>query len=755
MQEETTQMLPALISDLGLILITAAVAALLFKKIRQPLVLGYLIAGYLAGPHFKFFPSVTDTHSIDVWAEIGVIFVLFSLGLEFSFKKLLKVGGTAAITSGFQLISMIFIGYTTGILLGWEQIDSIFLGAMLAMSSTTIILRAFDELNFKGKKFAGIVFGALIIEDIVAILMMVLLATISVSQKFSGVELFDSVLKLIFFLILWFLAGIFIIPTLLKKSKNLLNEETLLLLALGLCLMMVISASAAGFSSALGAFIMGSIIAETIFSERIVHVVKPVKDLFGAVFFVSVGMMINPQTLVEYALPVAIITLVTIFGKTTMTFIGSLISGQPLKQAVQVGSSLSQIGEFSFIIATLGMTLKVTSDFLYPVIVAVSAITTFASPFFIKSADGFAIFLERILPKRLVLRIEQYSANAQRVRTANSWQKVLKANIIHIVIHTVIIVAIILIADRFVMPLFKDTSWGRYAVSFLTLLALLPFFWALSARRLAKDAMSQLREEHKLLAPLTIIIITRVTLTLVLLGLFLNIFFNFISTIVAFFIIVFLAMAFPKRIQTLYHRLEKHFISNLNSREIHEAQENKSDLTPWDGHMTTFKVPQEAYFSGQKLIDLQFREYFGINIAVIKRGNITINIPDRNECIFPDDILYVIGTDDQIVEFSKFISNSTLYDRIHSIPEITLQHFDLQNPDIIGKTIRACQLRERTNGLVVGLERNGERIVNPKSDLILEKDDIIWIVGDKKLLKQVLLEKEREKAERLINNQKD
>lgn len=753
MQEETTQMLPALISDLGLILITAAAAALLFKKIRQPLVLGYLIAGYLAGPHFSFFPSVTEQKSIDVWAEIGVIFVLFSLGLEFSFKKLLKVGGTSAITSGVQLISMIGIGFLTGLVLGWETIDSIFLGAMLAMSSTTIILRAFDELNLKGKKFAGIVFGALIIEDIVAILMMVLLATISVSQKFSGVELFDSVLKLVFFLILWFLAGIFVIPTLLKKSKNLLNEESLLLLALGLCLMMVISASAAGFSSALGAFIMGSIIAETIFSERIIEVVKPVKHLFGAVFFVSVGMMINPQTLVEYAVPVVIITLVTIFGKTTTTFIGSLISGQPLKQAVQVGSSLSQIGEFSFIIATLGMTLKVTSDFLYPVIVAVSAITTFLSPFFIKGADGFAVFLEKILPQRVLNKIEEYSANAQRVRTANSWQKVLKANVVHIVIHTVVIIAIILLSDRFIMPLFDGTAWGRYTVSIVTLLALLPFFWALSARRVAKESMMRLREERKLLAPLTIIIITRITLTFVLLGLFLNIFFNFISTIIALLVIVFLALAFPKTIQRWYHRLERHFISNLNSREIHEAQENKSDLTPWDGHMTTFKVPQEAYFSGQKLIDLQFREHFGINIAVIKRGNITINIPDRNECIFPDDLLYVIGTDDQIIEFSKFISNSTLYDRIHDIPEITLQHFDLQNPAIIGKTIRACQLRERTNGLVVGLERDGERIINPKSDVVLRKDDILWIVGDKTLLRQVLLEKERERIERLTNKQ--
>lgn len=753
MAQEVTPLLPTLISDLGLILITAAAAVMLFKAIRQPLVLGYLIAGFLAGPHFEFFPSVDDLHSIEVWAEIGVIFLLFSLGLEFSFKKLMKVGGTATITAGVQIVFMILIGYISGILMGWSQIDSIFLGAILSMSSTTIILRAFEELNVKGKKFVSIVFGALIIEDIVAILLMVLLTTISVSQQFSGVELFDSVLKLAFFLVLWFLAGIFVIPTLLKRTKNLLNEETLLILSIGLCLMMVILGSMAGFSPALGAFIMGSIIAETIYSERIEHLIKPVKDLFGAIFFVSVGMMINPDTLVEYAFPVLIITLITIFGKTLSTSLGALVSGQPLKQSIQAGMSLAQIGEFSFIIATLGMTLKVTSDFIYPIIVAVSAITTFTTPYMIKKADGFASFLERKIPKRILDSIERYTTNAQRVRTTSSWQKVLRANLIHILIHSIIIIAIILLAGRFISPLLKDHEWGSYLVAAVTLIILMPFFWALSAKRLAADAMADLKKERKLIGPVAIVIISRILLTFFFMGLFLNIFFNFILTLVFLLITIILAIIFPRKIQQWYQKLENHFLTNLNSREIHAAVQNKSDLTPWEGHMTTIKVPQESHLTGKELKDLAFREKLGINIAIIKRGEITINIPNRNEIIFPGDILYVIGTDQQIIDFQDYLLKNSFEQSEQVVSEIILKYFELQNPLIIGKTIRDSKLRERTDGLVVGLERNGERMINPSSEIILERADILWIVGDKKKMKQLLIDKEKESAKRLAEEQ--
>ncbi|WP_306351462.1 cation:proton antiporter [Flavobacterium sp. '19STA2R22 D10 B1'] len=738
---ESTQHLYPLISDLGLILMTAAAALLLFKKIRQPLVLGYLVAGFLAGPHFTLFPTVKDVHNVEVWAEIGVIFLLFSLGLEFSFKKLMKVGGTSSITAIVQIVSMIFLGYVFGQFLGWSTMDSIFLGAILSMSSTTIILRAFDELGVKGQKFAGIVFGALIVEDIVAILMMVLLSTIAISQQFSGSELFESVLKLLFFLILWFVGGIFFIPTLLKKIKNLLNDETTLIVSLALCLMMVILATKAGFSAALGAFIMGSIIAETTKAERIEHLVKPVKDLFGAVFFVSVGMLINPDTLVEYALPVLLITLLTIFGKTISTTVGALISGQPLKQSVQAGMSLAQIGEFSFIIATLGMTLKVTSDFLYPIIVAISAITTFTTPFMIKLSIPAYNKLEKIMPRKWLKILSRYSTNAQNIKTTSNWQLVLRANIIQIIIHSVIIIAIILLASRFFVPLTKATEWGNIIVTIVTLLILAPFLWALSLRRVAATAMGELWKEKRTHGPLIILLLSRILLTLFYIGMLLNYFLSPLIAIIALAVFVTIYLLFPKKLQATYNKLESHFLKNFNDRERNEASRNKSALTPWDGHMTSFEIAPESKIIGKTLVELGLREKMGINIAIIKRGSITINIPTRNEQIYPGDILYLIGTDEQIAQFNEYLEQNSVTASETTESDIILKQFELNNDQYIGKTIRESQLREKTNGLIVGIERNGKRYINPESNWILAKEDVLWIVGDQKLVTAMQLNK--------------
>ncbi|RTZ04004.1 cation:proton antiporter [Flavobacterium sp. GSP6] len=732
---QITQHLHPLISDLGLILMTAAVAVLLFKKIRQPLVLGYLIAGFLAGPNFIFFPSVQEINSIEVWAEIGVIFLLFSLGLEFSFKKLMKVGGTAAITALFQITTMIVLGYLVGQWMGWSLMDSIFLGAILSMSSTTIILRAFDELNVKGKKFAEIVFGTLIIEDIVAILLMVLLSTIAVSKQFSGMELFESVLKLFFFLILWFVGGIFFIPTLLKKAKNLFNEETLLIISIALCLMMVILATKAGFSPALGAFIMGSIIAETIHSERIEHLIKPVKDLFGAVFFVSVGMLINPNTLVEYAVPVVVITLITIFGKSISTMFGALIAGQPLKQSVQSGMSLAQIGEFSFIIATLGMTLKVTSDFVYPIIVAVSAVTTFTTPFMIKIALPVYERLIKILPKKLINAIDRYSVNSQSVKTTSNWQIVLKAKLSQIVVHSVIIIAIIILSDRYIIPMTESSKFGNAAAALVTSIIIAPFLWALSFRKVAVEQIEALQKAGKHRGPIMVLILIRISLGIFFIGFLLD---NFLSPWIAFVALIAaisVYLLFPKKLNTLYNKIELHFFRNFNDREISQAQKKRSDLTPWDGHMAFFEITKESNLAGKALNELEIRENMGINIAFIKRGGITINIPDGNERVFPGDEICVIGTDDQVQIFKSYLDQNEI-----EVPElvqetaIILKQVELENEEFIGKSIRKSQLREKTNGLIVGIERNEKRILNPNSDIILEKNDILWIVGNEKLL---------------------
>ncbi|MDX6183301.1 cation:proton antiporter [Flavobacterium sp. Fl-77] len=728
---ETTHHLKPLISDLGLILITAGIAVLLFKKMKQPLVLGYLIAGFLAGNHFDFFPSITDMKSVEVWAEIGVIILLFSLGLEFSFKKLMKVGGTASITAITQIITMVSMGYLVGQWMGWSQMDSIFLGVILSISSTTIILKTFDELGVKAQKFAGIVIGSLIVQDLVAILMMVLLSTIAVSQQFSGTELLMSVLKLVFFLTVWFVGGIFFIPTLLKKAKHLLTDEMLLIISLALCLMMVSFASNVGFSPALGAFIMGSIIAETTQAEHIEHLIKPVKDLFGAVFFVSVGMLIDPNTLYEYALPVGILTFITILGQSVSSTIGALLAGQPLKQSVQTGMSLSQIGEFSFIIATLGMTLNVTSSFLYPVVVAVSAVTTFTTPFMVKYAVPFSDFLERKLPKKWVKNINRYSVNAQAIKSVSIWQKVLNTYLLQIVVHSIIVAAVILLSAKFVAPLVADTRFGNTLAVLITLVIIAPFLWALSLRRVAVEEVDILWKERKYRGALLMLILVRISLGLFFVGFLLNIFFSPLIAIVALILAIVAYQIFPKKLNEQYHKIENHFLKNLNDRENKKIDRRYANLMPWDGHMSIFDIGKESNLAGKTLEEMRIRELMGINIAYIKRGEVMIPIPTKNERLFPGDEISVIGTDAQITEFTQYLNQNEI-EAPKTIDEsqVVLRQLEVSDENFAQKSIG--KFRNETNAMVVGIERNGNRILNPESNLILQKNDIIWVVGDKK-----------------------
>lgn len=734
---ETTHHLKPLISDLGLILMTAGIAVLLFKKMKQPLVLGYLIAGFLAGNHFDFFPSVTEMKSVEVWAEIGVIILLFSLGLEFSFKKLMKVGGTASITAITQIITMVLIGYLVGHWLGWAKMDSIFLGVILSISSTTIILKTFDELGVKAQKFAGIVIGSLIVQDIVAILMMVLLSTLAVSQQFSGSELMMSVLKLVFFLTAWFIGGIFFIPTLLKKAKHLLTDEMLLIISLALCLTMVSFAANVGFSPALGAFIMGSIIAETTQAEHIEHLVKPVKDLFGAIFFVSVGMLIDPKMLYEHALPVAILTFVTIVGQSVSSTIGALLAGQPLKQSVQTGMSLSQIGEFSFIIATLGMTLNVTSSFLYPVVVAVSAVTTFTTPFMVKYAVPFSELLERKMPRKWVKNINRYSLNAQAIKSVSTWQKVLNAYIIQIVLHTIIIAAVILLSSKFVAPLVADTRFGNTLAALITVIVIAPFLWALSLRRVAVAEVEMLWEERKYRGALLMMILIRMSLGVFFIGFLLNIFFSPLVAFIALIIAISAYQLFPKKLNEQYHKIENHFLKNLNDRENKKIDRRYANLMPWDGHMSFFDIGKESNLAGKTLEELTIREQMGINIAYIKRGDVMISIPTKNERLFPGDEICVIGTDAQVTEFAKYLTQNEVEDAEKTEESnIVLRQLEVSKEEFIEKSIG--EFRGKTNAMVVGIERNGNRILNPESNIVLKKNDIIWVVGDKKIMAELM-----------------
>ena len=478
--------LATLINDLALILICAGVMTLLFKKLKQPLVLGYVVAGFLASPHMPYTPSVMDTANIQTWADIGVIFLLFALGLEFSFKKIVKVGGAAIIAACTIIFCMILLGITVGTGFGWQRMDSIFLGGMIAMSSTTIIYKAFDDLGMRKKQFTGLVLSVLILEDILAIVLMVMLSTMAVRHNFEGSEMLESIGKLLFFLILWFVVGIYLIPELLKRCRKLMSEETLLIVSLGLCFGMVVMAARTGFSAAFGAFIMGSILAETVEAESIERLVKPVKDLFGAVFFVSVGMMVDPGMIVEYALPIIVITLAVILGQSLFGTLGVLLAGQPLKTAMQCGFSLTQIGEFAFIIASLGVSLHVTSDFLYPIVVAVSVITTFLTPYMIRFAEPASNFVDTHLPAKWKNFLLHYSSGSQTMNHESLWKKLILALTRITIVYSIVSIAVVALAFRFLVPLFLEHIpgiWGRLLVAVVIILFISPFLRAIMIKK--------------------------------------------------------------------------------------------------------------------------------------------------------------------------------------------------------------------------------------------------------------------------------
>jgi monovalent cation:H+ antiporter-2, CPA2 family len=727
--------LPALISDLALILGAAAVITLVFKKLKQPVVLGYIIAGLLVGPNFKLFPTIVEINSIRTWADIGVIFLLFGLGLEFSFKKLVAVGGVAVITALTGVGLTLMLAYSIGRLLGWNTMDSLFLGGILCIASTTIIIRAFDELGVKTQKFAGIVMGVLVVEDLVAVVLLVVLSTVAISQTFAGAEMMGSVLKLIFFLVLWFISGIFFLPTLLKRLRSLLNEETLLIVSLALCLFMVVLATEAGFSSALGAFIMGSILAETTKAEKIEHLLKPVKDLFGAIFFVSVGMLIDPKMMATHAVPIIIATLVLLIGKPLFVSLGALTAGQPLKIAVQTGMSLSQIGEFSFIIATLGLTLKVTSDFLYPVAVAVSVLTTFTTPFMIRLSPAAHKKIESLLPENWTRRINKYSVGAQDITETSDWKMLLRFYAVRVLTLSVVILTIIFLSTEYILPFFKNYRGSREITAVVSMALLAPFLWALAFRRTQRQAYANVWVNPLQRGPLILLLLSRIALALFYIGLLFDRLYSMQIAGMGVIITCAVLLIFNKRIKAFYGKIELRFLSNLNQRE-EEAKENLPDqaLAPWDTHLAIFELNAQSPYVGKTLDESRIRENFGVNIAIIERGDAVINVPGRHERLYPYDKLSVIGTDEQFRNFKEHLENTTTGSNFSDPRQtVSLHHFTITpRSALLGKSIRHSGIRERTKGLVVGIERRGQQILNPESDLVFELNDIIWIVGNEK-----------------------
>ncbi|MNJ94876.1 Inner membrane protein YbaL [compost metagenome] len=729
--------LPAMIHDLALILGTAAIVTLVFKRLNQPLVLGYLVAGFLVSPQTHFFPTVIGTESINLWAEMGVIFLLFALGLEFSFKKLMRVGGSASMTALVEVSLMMSVGYLTGLALGWSHMDSLFLGGILSISSTSIILRTVDELGFKNMKFVGMVFGILIVEDLVAVLLMVLLTTVALTREFAGMEMLNSILKLAFFLAIWFVTGIFLLPSFLKRSQRLLNEETVLVMAVGLCLLMVVFASDVGFSSALGAFITGSILAETVEGERIGHLVRPIKNLFSAVFFISVGMLINPQVIYDHWRVVILLSVVVIVGKTLSVTIGSLLAGQTLRSSIQSGMSLGQIGEFSFIIATVGLKFKVISETLYPLAVSVSVVTAFTTPYMMKSGDTVYNWVEKVLPNSARAFIEKYSVTSVSLAANREWRDQMRTYLVKVVLNAVIVVAIFLFMARISLPFMMERQVAEGTAKLLALTGTLflsaPFLWAIAFGR--TKHLDALLIEQGQGAHNYVFITSRILIAVGLLAAMVAQFVPLVwAMAITVWMLVVVGYVLSQKLQDIYHWLETRFLTNFNDMpEKVQPKRHTRLLAPWDAHITEFSIPADAPFVGKLLSELSIRERFGVTIAMIERGKKRITAPGRNERLMPHDKMFVIGTDDQLIQFKSFVHS----DEMGNPPEEVAMDYSLEqyllteNASCLNRTIRESGLRELTHGLVVGIEREGRRILNPDSSETLKVGDLLWIVGDK------------------------
>ncbi|MDR0542633.1 MAG: cation:proton antiporter [Dysgonamonadaceae bacterium] len=738
--------LSPLIVNLALILGVAGILSLLFKWLKQPVVLAYIVAGIL----LSFI--ISEPENIETWAEIGIIFLLFGLGLEFSFKKLMKVGSTALIATIIIVVSMIGLGYLTGLCFGWSHLTSLFLGAMLCMSSTMIIIKVYDDLHLTNKGFAGIVLGILIIEDLVAVLLMVLLSTIAVSQRFEGMEMLFSLFKLVAFLLFWFLLGTYLIPTVLRKMKRFFNDETLLIFSLALCLGMVYLATRAGFSAALGAFIMGSILAETLDSERIEKLTLPIKDLFGAIFFVSVGMMMQLSVLGEYMAPILIISMVVIFGQVFFATSGVLLAGQNLRTAISSSFSLTQIGEFSYIIGSLGLALGVIEVSLYQIIVSVSVITIFATPFVMRLADPAYRFLERRLPENWQNFLNKNASGAHPLNQNNLWKKFLQSLMMYTIIYFILCITIVFFALRYGAPLIQQYVpgiKGNLIAAVLILGLISPFLRIIIVSQDESTEFLRLWKANKSYrGPLISTIVIRILLCA---GLIMYILLSLFHTqsMVAFALamaILFLFLA-SRRLRNQTIKMERRFKMNLNEKEQYEQSKKPvsegftNHLLERDLHLSDFRILPYYSIVGKTLKELKFRQSYGVNVVTIVREGFRLNIPNGDERIYPNDHLIVLGTDKQMELFQLQIEEKKKkyvdYQK-EAADSVCLRQIEIESDSqLIGKNIKTSGIQEDYDGLVVGIERNNCSMQNPGLDLVFEEGDILWLVGEDKNIKRL------------------
>ncbi len=746
--------IPFLVKDLALILMVAGIVTLIFKRLKQPLVLGYIVAGFLVSPHMPYIVSVVDEADIKTWADIGVIFTLFSLGLDFSFKKIVKMGASPIIACVVIVFSMMMLGISVGHGFGWKRMDCIFLGGMLAMSSTTIIYKAFDDMGLRQQKFVSMVMSVLILEDILAIVMMVMLSAIAGGSNPDGGQMLGSILKIAFFLIVWFIVGIFAIPWFLRKVRSLINSETLLIVALGLCCGMAVLSTKVGFSSAFGAFVMGSILAETVEAEKIIKLVEPVKNLFGAIFFVSVGMLVDPKILVEYAVPILVLVSTILVGQATLGTFGFMLGGESLKSAMRCGFSMAQIGEFSFIIASLGLSLGVISNYLYPVVVAVSVITTFLTPYMIRLATPTYQVMERHLPDKLIHILNHFAMSHPGTQQQSQWKLLIRQMIINTVAYSILAAAVIALMFTFVLPLMRNLfpgwhlHWYANAITgLLTTILIAPFLRAIVMKKNHSNEWKRLWVESSTnRIPLIFTIVVRFVIALSFIFYICNYLTRFTDALmICIGAVVVLLMIASRQTKKRSIVLERLFIHNLRSRDI-MAQINGEKKPLYEGrlldrdiHISEIEVPEDSAWCGIPLKELHLRQRFGIDMSSIRRGAHLLNIPNGETMIFPGDKLQIIGNDEQIQKFSQTLNSEVIPEDLEiEKREMKLHQIIISGgSEFLGKNLVESGIRDKYNCMVVGLEEGQQNLTRIVPTRKFEKGDIVWIVGEEENIKAI------------------
>ena len=736
--------LPPIFLDLAIILITAGVITVIFKWLKQPLVLGYIVAGFFIGPYFPWFPAITDDTDVHVWSDIGIVFLMFALGLEFSIKKLKKVGATGAITALTELAIMFVLGNLLGHILGMGHMDCIFLGCMLSISSTTIIIKSFDDLKLKQQKFTNTVTAVLVVEDLVAVLLLVILSTLSVSKSFNGGELALSMVKLGFFLIVWFTFGIFLIPTFLRWMRRWMTEETLCIVAVGLCFGMVVLADFAGFSTALGAFVMGAILAETIEADVIHRIITPIKNLFGAVFFVSVGMLVDPGVLVKYWGPILAIAGTVIVFKSSAATLGILLSGKPLKTAMQGGFCFCQIGEFSFIIAGLGLSFGVIDANLYPIIVSVSILTTFVTPYMIKA--GLPAY-EKVYPKvpaRVKKAMDQYSSSSRVTTHEKKLSDFVKKQLVTILFYGVILIALAFLSFLLLKPtldsLFAGWGaapiWGNLLGMLITLFLMAPFLWALAVKNVNRDRVRKMLQtyNHSQVAVIPLLAL-RYFLTLFVVGWVVSKYVHLaVGLLFVIAIVVVLGVLLSRRATDFYNRIEDHFVANFNQRQAQHSFQIPESLEK-NFLMERMIITPYSPLAGLSLGNSQLRQEYQVNVVTVERAGKVYDLPDKDMLIMPADRLTLLGSEDQLAKVRTVIEvepDMLIHD--HSDHEINTYRLEVaaDNP-LVGVDIRNSGFTTRYHAMVIGIERGRDYMVNPMADTRFRAGDVVWFVSPKEL----------------------